>query len=1144
MLRLLSLLSLLAVATAPCALRAQESAAGVPALGPRFLLATRAARRVPVDVARSPVLSQRISLDLEGVTLEEALRAVSSKAGLHLLYSKALVPLGRPVRLRAEDISVAGALAELLLATDVDVLFSGGNQVALVPRSLVGETGSIRGTVRDASTSGPLSGVAVMVVGTPFAATTGPEGQYSIAAVPPGAYRLRARRLGYAPRDTTVVVQDGQEAVVDLRLPASAVELQAVVAIGYGEQSKATLTGAVSAVEGQELKSVPTVNLSNTMSGRLPGVVTINRSGEPGYDGATIRVRGNHTLNDNSALIVIDGVPDRVGGLERLDPSDIESISVLKDAMAAIYGSRAANGVLLITTKRGSGSRPELTASFNQGFNQPTRLPRMADAATYMTMLDEIDAYRNQAPRYAADVIQKYRDHADPWLYPNTDWFAAVIKPMSLQNVGHVALRGSADRMGYYLSLGGQTEDGYYRNSATRYNQYNFRSNIDGQVSNHLRLRFDVTGRLENRNFPTRSAGSIFRELMRGKPNLPAYWPNGKPGPDIEYGDNPAVIATPATGYEKDDRYYLQGNLGGDWEVPGVSGLTVHANAYYDVGSRADKAWRTPWTLYTWDYQTRDASGQPVLQPALRGFGTPQLNQYDLRSTSSLLNLFAEYRREFGPHNVGIMGGIERQKVDSSSLSGFRDYFVSNQVDQLFAGGDLGKTNGGTEWTPARQNYFSRLNYAFKNKYLLELVGRVDGSYIFPRSNRFGLFPAVSAGWRISDEPFFRDHVSLFDDLKLRGSWGKTGNDRIEPFQFLPTYGFGSGYVFGGNTEVKSIYQTRTPNPNVTWEVATQRDIGLDATLLQNRLSIVFDYFKERRNNILWNRNASVPQTAGLSLPRENIGQVSSWGYDGSIGWRDDRAGGVSYDVTFNFGHARNRVDYWDEPPGAPLWQRSTGRPMCVSVSSCPGLLYKAIGIFRDSAEVASRPHWAGARPGDIVFADIDGNGVIDARDRIRIDQTGDPAYTFGLKLGAQVSRFDATVFFQGAFDAVQYFLTESGDIGNYTAEFAAERWTPQNPDAPGPRAFNRQDEYWISNANTYFLRDASYVRLKSLEVGYHFPSRLTGRLGLRDVRVYANGYNLLLLDRFKVVDPETRDTNGQYYPQQRVFNFGASVMF
>jgi len=432
--------------------------------------------------------------------------------------------------------------------------------------------GSITGTVRDSAGGLTLSGVTVTVVGTELRAASDAAGRFAIAKVPAGTQRLHARRLGYTPTDTSVVVRDGQPTVVDLKLQASAIELNPVVTVGYGEQAKATLTGAVSAVAGQELKTVPAVNLSNTLAGRLPGVVTVNRSGEPGYDGATIRIRGTHTLNDNSALIVIDGVPDRVGGLERLDPDDIESMSVLKDASAAIYGSRAANGVILITTKHGRGSKPELTASFNTGVNQPTRLPQMADAATYMTMLDEIDTYRNQTPRYSADQIAKFRQGGDAWLYPNTDWFAAVIKPTSLQNVAHVALRGGADRIGYYLSLGRQAEDGYYRNSGTHYNQYNFRSNIDGRVTEHLNLRFDVTARLEDRNFPIRSAGSIFRELMRGKPNLPAYWPNGKPGPDIEYGDNPVVIATNATGYDKDERYYLQGNVGGDFVVPGVRG--------------------------------------------------------------------------------------------------------------------------------------------------------------------------------------------------------------------------------------------------------------------------------------------------------------------------------------------------------------------------------------------------------------------------------------------------------------------------------------------------------------------------------------------------------------------------------------------
>jgi TonB-linked SusC/RagA family outer membrane protein len=1001
--------------------------------------------------------------------------------------------------------------------------------------------GSIAGIITDQYTAAPVSGVTLSVVGTTLGSATDSAGRYTVANVPPGTQRLRARRVGYAPGDTTVVVQQGEPTLVNLRLQPSPFELNPVVAIGYGEQAKGTLTGSVSAVSGKELQSVPALNLSNTLGGQLPGLVTVNPSGEPGYDGAIIRVRGNHTLNDNSALVVIDGVPDRVGGLDRLDPGDIESISVLKDATAAIYGSRAANGVILVTTKRGRGAAPQppqLTVSINQGFNHPTRTPRMADAATYMTMLNEIDLYRNRAPRYSADLITKYRQGADPWLYPNTDWFGAVIKPMSYQTRGNVALRGSSEHVGYYLSLSGLTEDGYYRNSATRYNQYSFRSNIDGRVTDHLSLRFDLTGRLEDRNFPVRSAGSIFRSLMRGKPNLPAYWPNGMPGPDIEYGDNPVVIGTPATGYDRDGRNYVQGNLGIDFKVPGVRGLTFRGNASYDVRFRGDKTWRTPWTLYTWDYQTRDANGQPVLQPAKRGYNAPELNQLNQRGTGVLLNLVGEYRHEFGPHTVGVLGGIERQTADSSYETAFRKNCASDQVDELLACATAEQSNGGNAYVAARQNYFTRINYAFRDKYLLEFVGRYDGSYIFPRVKRFAFFPAVSAGWRISDEPFFRDHVPLFDDLKLRVSWGKTGNDRIDPWQALPTYGFGGGAVFGVNQEVKSIYQTRTPNPYVTWEVAKQFDVGLEGRLLSNRLSFEFDRFTERRNNILSYRNASVPQTAGLSLPRENIGVVSNRGFDGSITWRQQMANDASFQVTLNGGYAQNKILFWDEPPGAPAWQRSTGSRMST------GLYYRAIGVFKDSVAVANYPHWAGARPGDLIFEDVNGDGKIDANDRVRINKNGDPTFTGGVTLAAQVRSFDFRALFHAAFDAVQYFRTESGDIGNFTQEYAQNRWTPANPNATGPRTYNRTDEYWVAYANTYFLRDASYIRLKSVEVGYHVPAPVAAGLGLHDVRLYVNGINLLLLDRFNVLDPETRDNQGQYYPQQRAFNVGASVTF
>jgi TonB-dependent starch-binding outer membrane protein SusC len=998
-------------------------------------------------------------------------------------------------------------------------------------------TGQLTGTVTS-STGAPLSSVSVNVVGTASGTLSGPGGRYTITGVPAGTHTMRAVLIGYGSQTQEVTVLAGQVVQADFQLQIQALELEGIVAVGYGVQRRETLTGAVATVSGETLQRAPVTNLSNALSGNVPGVITVNSSGEPGNDGATIRIRGSQTLNNNNALIVIDGVPDRAGGLDRLNPQDIESISVLKDASAAIYGSRAANGVILVTTKRGREGAPQLTANVNQGFNQPTRTPRMTDAATYMTMLNEIDMYRGRSARYSAQEIENHRIGADPWLYPNTDWFAETIKPVSMQTRGDLAVRGGADRVQYYVSLGGLTEDGYFRNSATRFNQYGFRSNIDAQPTNNLNLRFDVNSRLEERNFPNRSAGAIFRMVMRGKPNLPAYWPNGLPGPDIEYGDNPVVVGTPATGYNRDDRNFLQGNLGLDYKVPGIQGLTIRSNAAYDRLFRAQKQWRTPWTLYTWDGVTRDASGEPVLQAGQRGFSGPELQEFRADSTGILLNLLADFRRDFGSHSIGILGGAERQKFDYAFINAFRRNYITDQIDQLFAGGDAEQNNSGSAGVGARQNYFTRVNYSYADKYLFEFIGRYDGSYIFPEDRRFGFFPAFSTGWRISEEPFFRDNVSLFNDLKIRGSWGRTGNDRIDEWQYLASYGFGAGYVFGVDSDVNSIFQTRTPNPYVTWEVANQLDIGVEARLLDDRLSLELDHFRNRRSEILHWRNASVPHTTGLRLPRENIGEVSSWGWDGSIAWRQAVANDISYDITFNGGFAQNRIDFWDEPEGAPEWQRSTGSRMNT------GLYYEAIGIFKDEADLERYPHWPGARPGDIIFRDVNGDGRITADDRVRINRNAEPNFIGGLTLGSQVRSFDFTVFFQGSAGAVQYVFTESGEIGNFTQDFADKRWTPENPNSSHPRTYNRSDEYWASNGNTYFLRNADYLRLKTLEIGYRLPNRYVSRAGLSNMRVYAGGFNLLTWDSLKVMDPEARSSSGQFYPQKRVLNVGTSVTF
>ena len=379
-------------------------------------------------------------------------------------------------------------------------------------------------TVTGRVTSGDnaLASASIQVKGTSTGTATDGDGRFTISA--PASATLLISAIGY---ETIEVIINNRTAIT-VSLQSVSQQMEQVVVVGYGTQRKATLTGSVSAVKGADLIKSPATNVSNSLAGRLPGLVTITPSSEPGFDGSALRIRGINTLNNNNPLVVVDGVPGR--SLDRLDPSTIESISVLKDASAAIYGAQAANGVILVTTKRGKTGKPTLTASFNQGWGAPTVLPKMADAATYATMLNEISNYAGKPNVYRADEIQKYRDGSDPWNYPNTDWFKAVLKPWSGQNYGNVSLNGGSDAIKYFVSLSRRTQEGFYFNSGTKYNQYDFRTNLDATINQYVTLGLDISGRNEDRNFPVRSAGEIFRMTMRGKPNATAYWPNGTPG--------------------------------------------------------------------------------------------------------------------------------------------------------------------------------------------------------------------------------------------------------------------------------------------------------------------------------------------------------------------------------------------------------------------------------------------------------------------------------------------------------------------------------------------------------------------------------------------------------------------------------------
>lgn len=1021
---------------------------------------------------------------------------------------------------------------------------------------------SIVGKVVDRESKLPIVGATITLDSKAEGTITDSGGVFELQAASSAQF-FKVSSIGYNPQTITISnVQD----TFRIFLESNVQSLNDVVVVGYGTQKKGNLTGAVSTVSIPEIKQAPVTNLSNALAGKIPGVIAINGSGEPGDAGSKILIRGNHSLNNNAPLIVIDGVSYPNKSLGTLDANDIESMSVLKDATASIYGAEAANGVILVTTKHGvMNLKPEVSLSFNQGFTQPTRIPDMADAPTYMRMLNESALYKGTGKPFTQDQIDAYKDpNRDQWLYPNTDWFDATLKPLSPQTNGNLSIQGGSSNLSYFVSVGAKTQDGYYKNSATRYNQFNIRSNITDQVTKNIKIGVNLSGRKEDRNYPLVSAAQNFRMIIRGRPTDPAFFPNGLPGPDQEGGVQPVVTGTTQTGTDRNQQYYFTGNLTMDITIPGLPGFGIKGMFSYNKEFEEIKHWKIPWTLYAFDKQSYINNGMKdpdqFITASQRGPTDPELKQTYFQQEKTLGQIIANYKHDFGDHHLTFMLGTEMQKFNDNTFNAFRRHFLSTAIPELFAGSQVDWTNDGSAEHGARLSYFDRIEYNYKGKYLFQFVSRIDGSYLFPKNKRYGFFPAVSGGWRISEEPFFKDHVKSINSLKLRASWGKTGNDitdpnsLVEPQQYLNGFAFGSGYVFGIDEVVQGLIPSAVANPYITWERANQFDIGIDGSIFNSNLDFTIDYWNQRRSGILIKPSASVPQSTGLNLPKENLGIVKSWGYDGSISWNKATSNNFSYHVSLNGGYSTTKIEFWDEVPNVPDYQISTGKKISTS------LYYKVLGVYQNQKEVDAGPHWNGARAGDLIFADVNDDGVIDANDRIRVNKNSTPEWTGGLTLGANWKQLSLSVFFQGSAGAVQYVSSESGDIGNYFAYDADRRWVPDPSDKTGmrpdpsgghydgPRTFNRGDTYWSpqgGNNSTYYLRNTDYIRLKSLEVGYNLPDKLLARIGgINNFRIYVNGFNLITWDKFKLMDPEASNQSGQYYPQTRIYNFGLNVTF
>lgn len=1000
---------------------------------------------------------------------------------------------------------------------------------------------TVSGTVVDQS-GAPLIGVNVVVKGTTTGIITDVDGNYSLSVSANST--LVFSYIGYKTQEIAV----GNQVKINVTMQEESEQIEEVVVVGYGSQKKVTVTGAVASVTGEKLTASPTTNLSNGMLGRLPGVIGFQRSDEPGGGATTIRIRGNNTLGSKDPLIVVDGVADRAGGMDRIDPNDIESISVLKDAAASIYGSRAANGVILITTKKGKEGKTNVQFTGSYGFSKPTLLPEMCDAYEYATMINEI-----QPGAYSDEDLALYRNGNDPWGHPNTNWYDAVIKDFSPIYRADLSINGGTNKMKYYVNFGTNGEDGIYKNSANRYDQYGIRANLDFKLGEYINISYGTTARYQYTQYPAKSASSIFSATRRSKPTLPAYWPTGEVGPDIEYGDNPVATASDAAGWNHQKNYYIQNNVKLTVDIPWVKGLKFTGTASYDKRFYNGKNWNQPVVLYSWDGVTENASG---LTPYKAWISDPRLTRTDNDFTDWLLNAVLSWDRTFGHHTVGIMAGIEGQSKARDYLQAYRRYFPSTALTDLDLGSVTGMTTAGNSYEETRRNYFGRVSYNYLERYLFEFVWRYDGSYRFPSENRYGFFPGLMAAWRVSEEPWFKEKVNWMNYLKVRASVSQTGNDILtdadsvmdQSIQYLNTFAFQStGWIFGGK-ESQRLYPSRTPNPSITWEKGTTYDVGLEMKFLDNRLSIEGDWFLHKRTGMLITRAASFPQIAGFTLPRENLGKMQNTGFDALIDWQD-KIGQVGYNLSLNMSYARNKVTFWDEinSDDVPEWQRATGHPIPTSGTYAAlrdggGLYYKADGVFNTQEELDSYPHWAGAQLGDVKFVDVNNDGKIDWKDRIRSDKNQTPRFVAGFTVGLNYKNFDLMALFQGAMGAETYIQTWSGTVGNFLKEYYDQRWTKDNWTSEHPRTYERENQYWINNANTMFLRNNDYIRLKNVEIGYTLPRGIS-KLGVSKLRFFINGQNIFTICGVPG-DPENTAASFDYYPQRQYYSVGLTANF
>jgi len=1002
-------------------------------------------------------------------------------------------------------------------------------------------TKKVTGTVVDEK-GDPIIAASVVIDKTTIGVITDTEGKFSLN-VPNLNVNLKITYIGYQTKN---IALKGQSTLT-IALNEDTKLLDEVQVIAYGTQKKVTVTGAISSMSGTDLLKTPVASLGNALAGKINGVSAVQYSGEPGADNPTILIRGMGSLNSNSStpLILVDGVER---DFTQIDPNEVENISVLKDASStAVFGVRGANGVILVTTKRGVEGKAKVSLTTSFGMQVPTRLLKFANSYQYASFYNEAqvnDGVTDPSKlKFQPNVLKAFQDHSNPLLYPDTDWLEMVLKPSAMQSQHNINISGGTDKVRYFVSLGAISQSGLFKTFDTGYNfnfdykRYNYRANLDMDLTKSTLLSINIGGYSATKNTPisNEDQNQLFRQL---------YWATPFSGAGIVDGKwiktNPDIIKDP--GSDGLSPYYGKGynaktvnSLNLDFALQQkldfvTSGLSIKLKGAYNTDYTHTKQRSSSIPYYT---TLLDANGNVALMKSgdnsQLGFG---------EGLDAGRNWYAElgvnYARKFGNHNVTALALYNQSKT----------YYPASYTD--IPSGYTGLVG--------------RVTYDYSSRYLFDVNIGYNGSENFAPGKRYGLFPAVSGGWIITEESFMKNQ-DIVNYLKLRASYGVVGNDKLyingtaQRFLYLPnsyTIG-GTGYNFGTNvgSNQPGAYEGNMNNPNVTWEKERKQNYGFDATFLKDRLKLSGDYFFNRRKDILITMN-SMPGYLGMSLPPMNKGIVENHGFEASLKWQDKLSSKFTYWINGNLSFARNKIIEQDEvaPNEDYLWRtgHSVGQPF---VRTFWGF-YDATANARYKAQYGTdiATHAGGLKPGDCVYVDLNKDGVINSDDVSAQGYTDNPEYTAGLTLGFSYSGFDLSMQINGAWNTSRVLEeTFSNPMGDTNAKGLLlsqyeDRWTPETAaTATLPRA-SIQAKSNNTAASTLFLVDASYIRLKNIEVGYNFNSDLIKHVGISSLRLFANGYNLVTLDKLKISDPESRTSSRPNYPLTKVFNIGLKVGF